>query len=56
MFAFSDSYPVLFFSVIDRNVFEMTKKIVISVREYRLMKTVMASFGTTVRQMTEMFQ
>ena len=51
-----------FFSVLDRNVFEITEKNqVISVRMSenippRLMNTVMASFNTTVQQLTELSQ
>jgi len=47
------------FLVIDRNVFEMTEKncrFGQNVRKYRLVNTVTASFYTTVRQITEMFQ
>jgi len=64
------SVAKLFSSVIDRNVFEMTEKnfsfksfqseisshFSLNVWKYRLMNTVMASFHTTVRQMTKMFQ
>jgi len=50
----------VFFSVIDRIVFEITEKIKSNfrqnVRKCRLMKTVTVSFGTTVRQMTEISQ
>jgi len=56
---FTSDSATLFFSVIDRNVFDMTKKIVISVRmsdKYRLINTATASLNTTVRQMTAMFQ
>jgi len=42
-----------FFSVIDRNVFETTqKKLSQFGQKYRVMNGVVASFDTTVRQMT----
>jgi len=48
-----------FFLVIDRNVFEMTEKLSHfgqNFWKYRPRNTVAASFNTTVRQMTKMFQ
>ena len=48
-----------FFSVTDRNVFEMTEKILShfgqNVWSYKLMNTATASYNTVVRQMTNMF-
>jgi len=49
---------VYFFSVIDRNVFEITEKLSHFGQNFckcRLKYTVTASFYTTLRQMTEMF-
>ena len=49
----------LFFSVTDRNGFEMTEKMVSFRSEclkIQAKNTFMASFSTAVRQMTEMFQ
>ena len=51
------SLDLLFFAVIDRNVFEMTKNLSHfgqNVWKYKITNTVTASFDTTVRQMTEM--
>jgi len=49
---------ICFFSVTDRNVFEMTEKKPFRSEclKIQLMNTVMASFDKTVKQMTEMFQ
>jgi len=55
----NDWTETVFFSVIDQNVFEMTKKISHfghNVWKCRLMNTVMASFHTTAKQMTKMSQ
>jgi len=47
---------MLFFSVIDRNDRKKLSYFGQSARKYKLMNTVMASFNTIVRQMTEMSQ
>jgi len=47
-----------FFSVVDRNIFEMTEKdchFGQNVLKYRLKNTFLASFNATVKHMTEMF-
>jgi len=52
----SNNIASLFFLVKDRNVCEIPKQIESFRSEYRLMNTVMASFDTTARQITEMAQ